>query len=120
MHFPVGSCPLRSIGQSIEYGASVGVQQLRDEGTKDKVGVVARGRSAQATAEALCCSAPRAEHAPQVRAQGLERENEGVAFGGTDKNLDWFYAVSPRLSRYSMGLREPSEILIRCSLYQRI
>lgn len=28
-------------------------------------------------------------------------------FGGADNNLDWFYAVSPRLSRYSMGLREP-------------
>jgi diadenosine tetraphosphate (Ap4A) HIT family hydrolase len=40
--------------------------------------------------------------------------------GGADRNLDWFYAVSPRLSRYSMGLREPREILIRFSLYQRM
>ena len=40
--------------------------------------------------------------------------------GGADKNLDWFYAVSPRLSRYSMGLREPRDILIRFSLYQRM
>jgi hypothetical protein len=27
--------------------------------------------------------------------------------GGADKNLDWFYAASPRLTRYSIGLREP-------------
>ena len=40
--------------------------------------------------------------------------------GGADKNLDWFYAASPRLTRYSMGLREPREILIRFSLYQRM
>lgn len=30
------------------------------------------------------------------------------------------YVVSPRLRRYSMGLRAPSEILIRSALYQRI
>ena len=41
-------------------------------------------------------------------------------FGGADKNLDWFYAASPRLTRYSIGLREPREILIRFSLYQRM
>lgn len=40
--------------------------------------------------------------------------------GGADKNLDWFYAASPRLTRYSIGLREPREILIRFSLYQRM
>ena len=39
------------------------------------------------------------------------------AKGGADKNLDWFYAASPRLSRYSMGLREPREILIRLPLF---
>ena len=40
--------------------------------------------------------------------------------GGADKNLDWFYAASPRLTRYSIGLRAPKEILIRFSLYQRM
>ena len=40
--------------------------------------------------------------------------------GGADKNLDWFYAASPRLTRYSIGLRAPREILIRFSLYQRM
>jgi hypothetical protein len=40
--------------------------------------------------------------------------------GDADKNLDWFYVVSPRIFRYSMGLREPRDILIRFSLYQRI
>ena len=30
------------------------------------------------------------------------------------------YAISPRLSRYSAGLREPRDILIRFSLYQRM
>jgi len=40
--------------------------------------------------------------------------------GGADKKLDWFYAASPRLTRYSIGLREPREILIRFSLYQRM
>lgn len=40
--------------------------------------------------------------------------------GGADKKLDWSYAVSPRLARYSIGLREPREILIRFSLYQRM
>ena len=44
----------------------------------------------------------------------------GGVSGGADKNLDWFYAASPRLTRYSIGLRAPREILIRFSLYQRM
>ncbi|MDH6150945.1 aspartate/methionine/tyrosine aminotransferase [Paraburkholderia sp. WSM4179] len=36
------------------------------------------------------------------------------------RNLGLVYAASPRLSRYSRGLREPGEILIRFSLYQRM
>jgi hypothetical protein len=43
-----------------------------------------------------------------------------VSYGGADKNLDWFYAASPRLTLYSIGLRAPREILIRFSLYQRM
>ena len=39
---------------------------------------------------------------------------------GCGGNLGLVYAVSPMLSRYSMGLREPREILIRFSLYQRM
>ena len=39
--------------------------------------------------------------------------------GGADKNLDWFYAASPRLALYSMGLREPRDILIRFPLYRK-
>jgi hypothetical protein len=34
--------------------------------------------------------------------------------------LGLVYAVIPRLSRYSMGLSEPRDILIRSSLYQRM
>jgi PAS domain S-box-containing protein len=40
--------------------------------------------------------------------------------GGADKNLDCFYVASPRLTRYSIGLRAPRETLIRFSLYQRM
>lgn len=48
------------------------------------------------------------------------RKSSASIPGGADKNLDWFYAASPRLTRYSIGLREPREILIRFSLYQRM
>ena len=34
--------------------------------------------------------------------------------------MDWFQLIKPRLSRYSMGLREPNDILIRFPLYQRM
>ena len=34
--------------------------------------------------------------------------------------LGLIYAISPRLARYSWGLREPREIFIRFSLYQRM
>lgn len=37
-----------------------------------------------------------------------ELETEQVELGDADKNLDWVYAVSPRLSRYSRGLNELS------------
>ena len=40
--------------------------------------------------------------------------------GGAAQFLDWFQLIKPRLSRYSMGLREPRDILIRFSLYQRM
>jgi hypothetical protein len=40
--------------------------------------------------------------------------------GGCGGILGLGYAVSPRLSRYSTGLSEPREILIRFSLYQRM
>ena len=40
--------------------------------------------------------------------------------GGCGGILGLVYAVSPRLSRYSRGLSEPREILIRFSLYQRM
>ena len=43
-----------------------------------------------------------------------------IRVGGADKNLVWFYAASPRLTLYSIGLRAPREILIRFSLYQRM
>ena len=39
---------------------------------------------------------------------------------GCGVKLGLVYAVNPRLARYSMGLSEPREILIRFSLYQRI
>jgi len=39
---------------------------------------------------------------------------------GCGKNLGLFYAAIPRLSRYSIGLREPRESLIRFALYQRM
>ncbi len=43
-----------------------------------------------------------------------------LAGGGCGVNLGLVYAVSPRLSRYSRGLSEPREILIRFSLYQQM
>ncbi len=39
---------------------------------------------------------------------------------GCGQNLGLGYAEMPRLSRYSNGLREPREILIRFSLYRRM
>ena len=39
---------------------------------------------------------------------------------GCGVNLGLGYAAMLRLSRYSSGLREPREILIRCLLYQRM
>ena|GEM_PF-4249937 len=39
---------------------------------------------------------------------------------GCGGNLRLIYAVSPRLARYSSGLSEPREILMRFSLYQRM
>jgi uroporphyrinogen-III synthase len=41
-----------------------------------------------------------------------QRRSKSDPLVGADKNLDWFYVASPRLCRYSMGLREPREILI--------
>ena len=46
--------------------------------------------------------------------------NVQSAQGGCGVNLGLVYAVSPRLSRYSRGLSEPREILIRFSLYQQM
>jgi hypothetical protein len=43
-----------------------------------------------------------------------------AAKGGAAHFLDGFQLIEPRLSRYSMGLREPNDILIRFSLYQRM
>ena len=40
--------------------------------------------------------------------------------GGCGVKLGLVYAVIPRLSRYSMGLSEPRDILMRFSLYQRM
>ena len=53
---------------------------------------------------------------------------EDYAYAAVPKVLAWgcgqilglIYAAIPRLCRYSMGLREPSETLIRFALYQRI
>lgn len=70
-------------------------------------------------------------HSPVQRALGRrlpvsrQARKEGGAIldgnaGGADENLDCFYAASPRLTRYSMGLREPRDNLIRFSLYQRM
>ena len=39
---------------------------------------------------------------------------------GCGVKLRLVYAVIPRLSRYSRGLSEPREILMRFSLYQRM
>lgn len=36
--------------------------------------------------------------------------------GNADRSLEWFDVLSPRLSRYPMGLRQPREIFIRLSL----
>ncbi len=36
------------------------------------------------------------------------------------QNLGLFQVAYPRSARYSIGLREPSEILVRSALYQRM
>lgn len=57
-------------------------------------------------------------------AAGLNTEGVGVdrklTIWGCGVKLRLVYAVNPRLARYSMGLSEPRDILIRFSLYQRI
>ena len=40
--------------------------------------------------------------------------------GGSDKNLDCFHGIRPRLLRYSIGLLPPRDMLMRFSLYQRM
>ena len=51
---------------------------------------------------------------------GVDFHAEVSPGGGADENLDWFYVTMPRLFRYSIGLRAPSDILIRFSLYHRM
>ncbi|WP_210546735.1 helicase-related protein [Rhodoferax sp. PAMC 29310] len=46
--------------------------------------------------------------------------NRILATWGCGVKLGLVYAVIPRLARYSMGLSEPREILMRFSLYQRM
>jgi AcrR family transcriptional regulator len=46
--------------------------------------------------------------------------DDDLIVGGCGGILGLVYAVSPRLSRYSRGMSEPREILIRFSLYQRM
>ncbi|WP_193435237.1 hypothetical protein [Brucella pituitosa] len=56
----------------------------------------------------------------QVKRPVLLIAAENCPSGGADKNLDWFYVTMPRQFRYSIGLRAPSDILIRFSLYHRM
>ena len=53
--------------------------------------------------------------APSQLTVGADRK---LTQWGCGVKLGLVYAVNPRLSRYSMGLSEPKDILIRFSLYQ--
>ena len=50
----------------------------------------------------------------------IVRAGRTLTTRGCGQNLGLGYAAMPRLSRYSNGLREPRETLIRFSLYQRM
>ena len=64
--------------------------------------------------------APKIGCVPQTLLEWVKRVDaeRTLDLGGCGGNLGLGYAVSPRLSRYSRGLSEPREILIRFSLYQ--
>ena len=49
----------------------------------------------------------------------LVSANLNLTHGGAAKNLDWLCS-DPQAPQCSVGLRKPSEILIRASLYQRM
>ena len=54
----------------------------------------------------------------RIEATSICHTDVEVIDGGCGVKLGLVYAVSPRLARYSRGLSEPREILMRFSLYQ--
>ena len=71
-----------------------------------------RDETTQVAFDLVDCIARLAALVPKPRVNITKR--------GCGVKLGLVYAVNPRLSRYSMGLSEPREILMRFSLYQRI
>ena len=57
--------------------------------------------------------------APTMMPMGVDADRK-LTHWGCGGNLGLVYTVSPRLTRYSRGLSEPREILMRFSLYQRM
>jgi hypothetical protein len=57
---------------------------------------------------------------PSTVFQPYVSDERKLTHWGCGEKLGLIYAAIPRLIRYSTGLSEPSEILIRFSLYQRI
>jgi hypothetical protein len=60
---------------------------------------------------------PTIQRATADQDQGVGADRK-LTHWGCGVKLGLVYAVNPRLSRYSMGLSEPKDILIRFSLYQ--
>ena len=57
----------------------------------------------------------RSGHDSEDRYVGADRK---LTRRGCSVKLGLVYAANPRLSRYSIGLSEPKDILIRIALYQ--
>ncbi len=111
---------------TLNYGAGSAGYQLMAELFNDAAGIQTTHVPFKSAAEALTAVASGMVHfsfaditAALEMVKGCRRrlnfDPPGV------RRISWTgYAMSPRLLRYSTGLRAPSEILIRFSLYQRM
>jgi hypothetical protein len=68
--------------------------------------------------EKILCALKQAESGTPVR--DVCREKGISAVRGCGHNLGLVWVAYPSFARYSMGLREPGEVFVRLSLYQRM
>ena len=83
-----------------QIGAALGI-------SKSTVGDIASYARAAGVDWALAQSLSDEELQARLYKPPVARESRG----GAAQFLDWFQLIKPRLSRYSMGLREPRDIL---------